>query len=177
MKHLTSELAGIHADLERGLEMAKARIPEIEFAGYWLPLINNAANSENIDLDPWVMRVGGIHHTAYVVDQADNVLYETPPLYPEASFELKGSYHHELQQAQMSAHADPNAYAKAIQRSFGEETRLRIKNPKGLFEHWNALFVKYNLPMRVNEALGVNTAGVAQAKGIDNGLSGEFSYD
>jgi hypothetical protein len=173
MKNLTSELADIHADLERGLALAKARIPEIEFSGYWLPLINNATLNENINLDQYVTRVGGIHHTAIIIDINGNELYETPPLYPEAGFELKSSFHYELQQAQQSAHADPNA----IQKTFGEETRLRIKDPKGLLEHWNSLFAKYNLPIRTNDLIGVTGKAVDQSKEPEGGLSGDFSYD
>lgn len=152
-KKTPSEIAGILGDIDSGMEAIIATIPESEFVRHYLPLLANVYNADEdqLNMRPWIDRIGGHNRTAKIVADNDEntVLFTTPPFFPRVSITPSAKPVDAITTAKRTEKVDPNAHAKAADAIFNENTTLTIHQPN-IGEQWNAIFSRYNITISVS---------------------------
>lgn len=153
MKKTPSEISSILGDVEAGMEAVITTIPESEFVRNYLPLLANVynADAEQLNMQPWVSRIGGHNRTAKVVadNNSNEVLFVTPPYFPRVSITPAAKPVDAITTAKKAAKVDPSAHDKAANAIFNENTQLKIHNPS-IQEQWANIFARYNIQLEVS---------------------------
>lgn len=155
MKKTPTEISNILVDIDAGMDAIIVSIPESEFVRQYLPLLANLynADSEALDIRPWISRVGGHNRSAHIVSDSNpnEILFDTPSYFPRVSITPAAKPIDAVTTAKRTEKVDPNAHEKAANAIFNENAKLTIHSP-GIAEQWNAIFMRYGITVSASGA-------------------------
>ena len=143
---LNQTLNNVISEVDR---MSTANITESEFKNTYLPIILAIHNQQRPVLNGWVNKTGSIYNGFTVTeDDSDTVLFKTPGLFVESSFEIEAGLTSMISDLghDHTLKLDPaNTYAKHLN---SDRAKLRLGDSGEHHIAWYRIFARFGYKMR-----------------------------